>query len=227
MQYTTNLNLNKPEASDYADIAKLNENMDTLDAAVAGKVDADGLADAVKGQVQSGGLTAADLGAVDADDIGQPGGVAQLGSDGKVPAAQLPEMDYAPSEHTHSADDVTSGIFPLTRGGTGAGDAQAARANLDVARPVRAEVSFPASGWKVSDGAYRQTVSCAVAAETMRYANIGPKYSTDAAARELEQEAYACIAYVDTADGQLAATCWDGTDKPEVNLTLIFEGGAA
>ena len=41
---------------------------------------------------------------------------------------------------------------------------------------------------------------------------------------QLEQEAYALIAYVDTADGQLVATCW-GNEKPAVNLTLIFEGG--
>ena len=34
MQQTTNLGLNKPEPNDYADIAKINENMDKLDAAV-------------------------------------------------------------------------------------------------------------------------------------------------------------------------------------------------
>lgn len=165
-------------------------------------------------------------GAISQDMIGQPGGVAGLGEDGKIPAAQLPEMDYAASEHTHAAADITSGILALARGGTGAGTAQGARTNLEVAKPVRAEVSFPASGWALSSGVYTQTVSCAAAAETMHYANIGPKYSTDAAARELEQEAYALIAYVDTADGSLTATCW-GDEKPEVNLTLIFEGGLA
>ena len=158
--------------------------------------------------------------------VGQPGGVAGLGEDGKIPDDQLPEMDYAASEHTHDAADITSGILALARGGTGAGTAQGARTNLEVAKPVRAEVAFPASGWALSGSVYAQTVSCAAAAETMHYANIGPKYSTDAAARELEQEAYALIAYVDTADGSLTATCW-GDEKPEVNLTLIFEGGAA
>lgn len=158
--------------------------------------------------------------------VGQPGGVAPLDEDGKISAAQLPAMDYAPSEHTHVAADITAGILALARGGTGAGTAQGARTNLEVAKPVRAEVAFPASGWALSGSVYTQTVSCAAAAETMHYANIGPKYSTDAAARALEQEAYALIAYVDTADGSLTATCW-GDEKPEVNLTLIFEGGAA
>ena len=164
-------------------------------------------------------------GVVDFGSVGQPGGVAGLDENGKVPGTQLPAMDYAPSEHTHAADDIVSGVLALARGGTGAGTAQGARANLEVAKPVRAEVSFPTSGWTLSGSVYTQTVTCAAAAGTMAYANIGPKYSTDADARALEQEAYALIAYIDTADGQLIATCW-GDEKPAVNLTLIFEGGA-
>lgn len=116
-------------------------------------------------------------------------------------------------------------FVPIEQGGTAAGTAQGARTNLEVAKPVRTTVSFPTSGWALSGSVYTQTVSCSVAKATMKYANIGPQYSTDASARKLEQEAYALIAYVDTADGQLVATCW-GNEKPAVNLTLIFEGGA-
>ena len=115
-------------------------------------------------------------------------------------------------------------FVPIEQGGTAAGTAQGARTNLEVAKPVRTTVSFPTSGWTLSGSVYTQTVSCSVAKATMKYANIGPQYSTDASARKLEQEAYALIAYVDTADGQLVATCW-GNEKPAVNLTLIFEGG--
>ena len=115
-------------------------------------------------------------------------------------------------------------FVPIEQGGTAAGTAQGARTNLEVAKPVRTTVSFPTSGWTLSGSVYTQTVSCSVAKATMKYANIGPQYSTDASARKLEQEAYALIAYVDTADGQLVATCW-GNEKPVVNLTLIFEGG--
>ena len=120
--------------------------------------------------------------------------------------------------------DKAAGILPLAKGGTGASAAQGARTNLEVAKPVRTTVSFPTAGWALSGSVYTQTVSCSVAKAMMKYANIGPQYSTDASARKLEQEAYALIAYVDTADGQLVATCW-GNEKPAVNLTLIFEGG--
>ena len=115
-------------------------------------------------------------------------------------------------------------FVPIEQGGTAAGTAQGARTNLEVAKPVRTTVSFPTAGWALSGSVYTQTVSCSVAKAMMKYANIGPQYSTDASARKLEQEAYALIAYVDTADGQLVATCW-GNEKPVVNLTLIFEGG--
>ena len=150
--------------------------------------------------------------------VGQPDGVAGLGPDGKVPEEQLPDMTVDLS------GDKAAGILPLAKGGTAAGTAQGARTNLEVAKPVRTTVSFPTSGWALSGSVYTQTVSCSVAKAMMKYANIGPQYSTDASARKLEQEAYALIAYVDTADGQLVATCW-GNEKPAVNLTLIFEGG--
>ena len=157
-------------------------------------------------------------GAVSQDMVGQPDGVAGLGPDGKVPEEQLPDMTVDLS------GDKAAGILPLAKGGTGASAAQGARTNLEVAKPVRTTVSFPTAGWTLSGSVYTQTVSCSVAKATMKYANIGPQYSTDASARKLEQEAYALIAYVDTADGQLVATCW-GNEKPAVNLTLIFEGG--
>lgn len=72
----------------------LNANWDTLDAEVGARVKSDELAAKVKESVKSGGLTAADLGAVSAKDKGQAGGIAGLGADGKVPASQLPAMNY-------------------------------------------------------------------------------------------------------------------------------------
>ena len=120
--------------------------------------------------------------------------------------------------------ESAAGVLPITNGGTGASTAETARVNLDVAKPVREEVTFTTSRWTLSNSVYTQTVSCSVAKETMKYANIGPKYSTTAATRETEKAEYAKIAYVDTADGQLIATCWSN-DSPSVNLTLIFEGG--
>ncbi len=73
---------------------------------------------------------------------GANGGVATLGEDGKVPASQLPEMDYIPTSEKGSPDGVATlgengkvpasqlPIVSLDKGGTGAGDAPAAVANL-------------------------------------------------------------------------------------------------
>ncbi len=72
----------------------LNDNWDKLDNEVAARVKTTELASEVKKTVKGGSLTASDLGAVSAKDKGQAGGIAGLGADGKVPAAQLPEMNY-------------------------------------------------------------------------------------------------------------------------------------
>ena len=72
----------------------LNDNWDKLDNEVAARVKTTELATEVKKTVKGGSLTASDLGAVSAKDKGQAGGIAGLGADGKVPAAQLPEMNY-------------------------------------------------------------------------------------------------------------------------------------
>ena len=72
----------------------LNDNWDKLDNEVAARVKTTELAAEVKKTVKGGSLTASDLGAVSAADKGQAGGIAGLGADGKVPAAQLPEMNY-------------------------------------------------------------------------------------------------------------------------------------
>ena len=72
----------------------LNDNWDKLDNEVAARVKTTELAAEVKKTVKGGSLTASDLGAVSAADKGKAGGIAGLGDDGKVPAAQLPEMNY-------------------------------------------------------------------------------------------------------------------------------------
>ena len=72
----------------------LNGNWDKLDNEVAARVKTTELASEVKKTVKGGSLTASDLGAVSAKDKGKAGGIAGLGADGKVPAAQLPKMNY-------------------------------------------------------------------------------------------------------------------------------------
>lgn len=53
-------------------------------------------------------------------DIGRPGGVAGLGDDGKL--AQMPsaaDVGAARAAHSHGAGDITAGVLPVSRGGTG------------------------------------------------------------------------------------------------------------
>ncbi len=59
---------------------------------------------------------------------GSANGYASLDATGKVPSAQLPSA----GSHNHAAGDITSGTFPIARGGTGATSASAARTNLGV-----------------------------------------------------------------------------------------------
>lgn len=133
---------------------------------------------------------------------------------------------FAAATHYHSASDVTSGIFPLSRGGLNANTAAGGRATLDTMKPVWAEVTLPATGWTLSGTVYVQTVACAVAATTMKLPpNVGLQKSTDTAAAALEKEAFALIETVDTADGSITATC--GDTAPQVAITLLFSGGVA
>lgn len=85
---------NKDGASTFNIEQALNGNWDKLDNEVAARVKTTELAAEVKKTVKGGSLTASDLGAVSAKDKGQAGGIAGLGADGKVPASQLPAMNY-------------------------------------------------------------------------------------------------------------------------------------
>lgn len=199
-------------------------------AADLSNVDAAALAAAIKAAATGGTLTPGDVGA---DTAGAAQAVqanlqTHMGDAVRhVTATERAAWDgKAPAVHKHAAGDITSGTLPLARGGLGATTAAAARVNLDTSKPVWAEVTFPASGWLLSGGVYVQTVACAAAKAQMRgYPNVGLKKSTDAAARELEKEAWALVEFVDTLDGQVKATC--GDTAPQVAMTLLFSGGVA
>ena len=104
MEQTPNYKLTKPGYEDFGDVDALNGNMDKLDAAL--KANADALsaqaAAAAKGaqalaahladENNPHGVTAPQIGAIAADTLGQPGGPAQLGADGKLPADQLGDV---------------------------------------------------------------------------------------------------------------------------------------
>lgn len=72
----------------------LNGNWDKLDNEVAARVKTTELASEVKKTVKGGSLTASDLGAVPRRIRARQAALQGLDADGKVPAAQLPEMNY-------------------------------------------------------------------------------------------------------------------------------------
>ena len=59
--------------------------------------------------------TASQVGAISASEKGAASGVASLGTDGKVPESQLPDMDYAPA-YTYGTEDLTAGSSALETG---------------------------------------------------------------------------------------------------------------
>ena len=61
------------------------------------------------------GVTATQINAIPTAEKGAVNGVASLGSDGKVPAGQLPKMDYAPA-YTYGTEDLEAGVSPLAEG---------------------------------------------------------------------------------------------------------------
>lgn len=109
-------------------------------------------------------LDAEDVDAIPADEKGAASGVASLGSDGKVPASQLPDMDYVPTTRkvngkalsadiSLTADDV--GARPNTWTPTASEVGAATPADVNATKPVLRTATLTTSGW----GGNTQTVT--------------------------------------------------------------------
>ena len=90
-------------------------------------------------------VTAAQVGAISSSEKGAANGVATLGEDSKVPAEQLPEMDYAPS--THASQHASDGADPITPDAIGAAAVTHSHAAGDVTSGT-----FAATGVKAMNG---------------------------------------------------------------------------
>ena len=123
MTETEKYKLKKPGRTDYAKIGALNDNADTIDAALSAQAaaaakGAQALAAHLADEENPHGVTAAQVGAIAADTLGQPGGPAQLGADGKLPADQLGDVGGGGSLLTLRFDAAFLGcIWTLTGGG--------------------------------------------------------------------------------------------------------------
>lgn len=235
MKISDNLNLSLPEGNDYADITVLTEDLQKIDAAHPGTntkaepIAADSMllydsADATPGKPKKTLLSALTtfFKTTLADTF------AALVHTHKWVDITDPPGSYTPSAHTHAAGDITSGVLPVARGGTGAGDAAGARSSLGAAiTPTSVTVTLPASGWTLNSSTtcYEQTVPVTGLLTTDNTATVTvcPHGSTDVAAQLLTDAAYGAIfapgGYAAcTTDGQLYCRGPAGGDKPQVDF---------
>lgn len=119
---------------------------------------------------------AADVNAVPTSEKGKPNGVASLGADGKVPTGQLPTMDCAPKSHVHDASQISTGILPVTRGGTGVTSLAELAAAMGAAKSESG--SYIGTGKDASSGGSRSSLTFS---ETPKLVVISgqPIYSRD------------------------------------------------
>ena len=106
MKHTQHFKFNRPDETDAYDIEHEGQNWDRLDETLY----TDELAFRRHNESRSNphGVTAQQAGAIPTAEKGTPNGVASLGEDGKVPAGQLPEMDYIPTTEKGQASGVAS-----------------------------------------------------------------------------------------------------------------------
>lgn len=167
---------------------------------------------------------------------GAPGTTQWDGIEGKPTA-------FPPSAHNHDANDVNSGTFPVSRGGTGRSTLTsgyflrgngtsavtmstptAARQAMSAVTPVGpTTVTLYATSWSGS-GPWTQTVTVSGVTANDNHLHVYPVDIADAAARKLYEAAFGCLAaQADTVAGGIKFTCRD--KKPETNFQVVIEGG--
>lgn len=99
---------------------------------------------------------ASEVGAIPTTEKGAANGVATLGEDSKVPAEQLPEMDYAPS--THASQHASDGADPITPDAIGAAAVTHSHAAGDVTSGTFAAARIPnLAASKITSGTFAAT----------------------------------------------------------------------
>ena len=130
----------------------------------------------------------------------------------RTPAETLADIGAASASHSHAAGDITSGTLPLTRGGTGATTASAARSALGAqATVVNKAGSLTVAGWSSK----KQTISVA---------GVTASNCVIVAPAPASQEAYvaAGIKCTTQASGKLTFTCQSvPTAALTVNVAIL------
>lgn len=204
-------------------------------------LDAGALEGKVKAAIQGGSLTAGDLGAVGSNQLGKPGGVATLDGTGKVPASQLPAMNYdtkgsakavQDNLNTHTQDTTAHVTADERRAWNGKADgthaSQHAADGSDPVTPaaIGAAVKYsytatiPATGWP-SSAPYTQTITVPGVTAAMT-PTVDAVQGTDADAAALILDAWACVSRIDTGANKITVTCYD--KAPAVNIPIQIVG---
>lgn len=134
-ELTSNYNLKKPSDDDFYNVQDFNENADIVDGELKSqseriaKIENPNFIEAINDEnIQSQESIAGILGKVKR-------AISRLA--GHI-NSENPHSDSSPKNHKHSASDITSGILPIARGGTGATTAMQALKKLGI--NVTAEV---------------------------------------------------------------------------------------
>ena len=159
---------------------------------------------------QEGDYTAGMVGAIPVNEKGAANGVASLGSDGKVPGAQLPSLDYIPTSQKGAANGVAS---------LGA-DGKVPSAQLPETGGEAYTATLTTSGWAQSGDRYSQTVNVTgVTASTpvvlVDVALSGADLDADAAALE----AWGIVSANNVAQGAGTLTFY-ALSVPSVNVPV-------
>lgn len=195
-------------------------------------------------EVQS--ITAASLGAIPTTEKGAANGVATLGSDGKVPSGQLPELNYDPAgsaagvqanltahvndkNNPHQVTAAQVGAIPTTEKGAAGGvatlgsDGKLTAAQkpvytaADVGAATKAVYTATLSTSWSGSGPYTQTVNISgITSDMVPVVDVVLSSSSSTAKNQLA--AWGCVGKIVTNNGSITATCYD--EKPTTSIPI-------
>lgn len=116
-----------------------------------------------------------------------------------------------------------SGVLPITKGGTGAISATAARTALGAASVSLYQVTVP-TGWSSASTGYTKTVTVSGILAT-DVPVVGVVLSSDAAAAQLQGKAFACVNRITTAANSITLYAYSSAPTTSFTIQLLTVRG--